>query len=83
MAKKKTRKIEVYKEVASIEIDKYDGTTIEQFVNRIKRNIPAGIDEKDIELTFEVEEEPYYYDEIITHIKLKLIVKEIKEVEVK
>jgi hypothetical protein len=81
--KKKTRMIEVCKNVGErIDVQNLS-YSIPELLSFIKRNTPEGVKEEDIQLSFESEEEPYYYDETINHCYMSVVVREMKELNVR
>jgi len=54
--------------LGSIKLDKYSDYSLESFAELIKSE--TNVDLKDVHFTFEVEQTPTYYDEIITYLNI-------------
>lgn len=74
MKKKAKQFIPEWKEVARRDC-KYDCISLPYFLDWIKESVPKGTPRKDIEIEFEVNEEPTYYDEVIISVDMILRVR--------
>jgi len=63
-----------WKEVARRDC-KYDAMSLPYLLEWIKESVPKGTPRKNVEIVFEVEEEPTYYDEIIVTVDMVLKVR--------
>jgi hypothetical protein len=68
-------KKQVWKKVGTIDI-KYDTLTLDAFLEQIKTFVPEGTKNEDIQVSFEVDYETSYYDEIIIDAVMEISVKE-------